>query len=81
MLFQDWIGSKRDLVLSGEEVDEVGIYYLGSCISPSGPVLDWISSRIPYARRLNAFSSVVFLEFGADVKRGVLGHKTQPNRH
>lgn len=40
MLFQDWIGSKRDLVLSGEEVDEVGIYYLGSCISPSGPVLD-----------------------------------------
>lgn len=51
MLFQNWIKSKSNLVLAGEQADEVDrLSHLDSCITRGGRILEEVSSRMRKAR-------------------------------
>lgn len=50
MLPQDWIGSKTNLVLTGEDLNEDEFNYFGLCTFPGGRISDEMSSRVREAR-------------------------------
>ena len=72
VLFQDWVGSKPSMVISGQPLEVVEEFtYLGSRICPGGSIKSEISSRIGKARA--AFANLRHLWRRPDVSLTIKG--------
>jgi len=72
LLFQNWSGPNRNLVLAGQSTEVVEKFiYLGSCISPGGLTKNEVTLRIGKERA--HFSSLQHLRRRRDINLFIMG--------